>query len=326
MKRIVVAAVVLWGCQGEPVTATPVNDSAITADVEGETTADSTVDSSTDSAIDSAIDSSIDSAIDSSTDSRVDSSTDSGVDAPLADAPADAPGGSDPECGTHKAGAMVYSGAGTKFCIDAREVTRGQYAAFVAASDKKPQPAFCDWNKDYALPISGLSDDHPATNIDWCDAYEFCLWAGKHLCGAIADGAPLYSTAAADSQWAFACENGSGTVYSTGTEPSTDTCRVGSTLGPASVNEYPNCHGTKPPWTRVFNLSGNVREWDGAGCQTDRFKAGMDATYLSSVGCGTRGGHHGTSALSSQCQDPASLRINEKDGFTGFRCCKGPFT
>jgi formylglycine-generating enzyme required for sulfatase activity len=75
---------------------------------------------------------------------------------------------------------------GTKFCIDATEVTQAQYAKFLIAvgSDAAPQASFCAFNDSYA-PTScgpGIFDpttkgDHPVVCVDWCDARAFCAWS-----------------------------------------------------------------------------------------------------------------------------------------------------
>ncbi len=65
------------------------------------------------------------------------------------------------------------------YCIDRTEVTHAEYAAFLA-SGFSTQPAYCSWNTSFETVAT--PDDLPMTNIDWCDAWTFCAWAGKRLC------------------------------------------------------------------------------------------------------------------------------------------------
>ena len=95
--------------------------------------------------------------------------------------PPDCPGTAGPP------GVRIHAEAGT-WCIDSTEVTRAQYGIFVASTDvgALPEPAFCAWNKSF-LPYDGWKDlphdDRPVTKVNWCDAYMYCAWAGKRLCG-----------------------------------------------------------------------------------------------------------------------------------------------
>ena len=84
--------------------------------------------------------------------------------------------------------------AGT-FCVDSTEVTNEQYMAFLTAKggDVGGQPGACKWNSSYVPGDEGVSwpyiagrASYPIVNVDWCDAFMFCNWAGKRLCGPMA--------------------------------------------------------------------------------------------------------------------------------------------
>lgn len=71
------------------------------------------------------------------------------------------------------------------FWIDETEVTRTQYARFVADSGYRPPhvaEGWADegWNWDGTTPPDGTAD-HPVVLVSWYDATEYCAWAGKRL-------------------------------------------------------------------------------------------------------------------------------------------------
>jgi formylglycine-generating enzyme required for sulfatase activity len=66
------------------------------------------------------------------------------------------------------------------YCIDRTEVTRAQYATFLPAAATVTQSAKCSWNTSF--PTVSVQDNLPVTNVDWCDAQAYCIWAGKRLC------------------------------------------------------------------------------------------------------------------------------------------------
>jgi hypothetical protein len=84
--------------------------------------------------------------------------------------------------------ALAFADAGS-YCIDETEVTNGQYQIFINAGvDTNTQNAECSWNTNFKPNCGGANTtgpNQPVTCIDWCDAYAFCKWAGKRLCGKI---------------------------------------------------------------------------------------------------------------------------------------------
>jgi len=92
---------------------------------------------------------------------------------------------------------QVPSPLGGTYGIDRTEVSRAQYAKFLVSkgSDTSGQPPYCEWNKSYD-PASSVraawppldTGDHPVSQVDWCDAYAYCKWAQKRLCGKIGGG------------------------------------------------------------------------------------------------------------------------------------------
>ncbi|MBL8722281.1 MAG: SUMF1/EgtB/PvdO family nonheme iron enzyme [Myxococcales bacterium] len=290
------------GCTGDPVLSEPSADGS--HDILAEAGSDGPLDDSVLDATD---------ATEAATDSATDGPTDAATDT-LTDTSADAPTGSDPACGTHKGGAMVHI-ASAKFCIDATEVTASEYVTFRDAADKGAVPAYCAWNTGYA-PAASFGPDGPMTNVNWCQAQQYCLWAGKHLCSKVGTDQPG-TTGTGDTMWGYACGNSLGTPWATGSdEPGVSavcTLGVGKPVSPKAPSK---CHGASTPYDRIVHLNGNVREWDGAGC------AGLGKADAGSVYCGDRGGYFGNTAEQAKCTNGVEHPIDFSDIATGFRCCK----
>ena len=242
-------------------------------------------------------------------------------------------GAVDLECPAELAGpAMVAlpSPGGTGYCIDSTEVTQAQYQAFLAADPAIEQPAWCGENATFA-PLAesqceGANDparpDHPITCVDACDAWAYCAWAGKHLCGRIGGG-PLGDSGdeneASASEWYSACSGMGENEYAYGDSWEVETCNAGpedfeTTVPPAEVGSFPDCHGREPPFDRVFDMSGNVSEWIDA----------CDDSIGVTPYCWEASGGSNSRSLSS-CAASLYTSWNDVWWFKGFRCCWGPF-
>lgn len=220
---------------------------------------------------------------------------------------------------------------GTKYCIDATEVTQSQYAEFVAnvGDSLVGRAGECDGNMSW-VPIYDEEEgsvcnqyeftpeqtpDQPMGCVDWCDAFAYCHWAGKRLCGQIGGGdlgftAPNDTSSALNNpnidQWYNACSQGGTTVYATGNSPpsSTGACTAGQyPLDNESV-ENSQCKGASLPWSLIIDLSGNLVEWTAA---------------CSGGACAIRGTT--TSNTTNPCTKyGGSSVLTAGEGF-GFRCC-----
>jgi formylglycine-generating enzyme required for sulfatase activity len=229
---------------------------------------------------------------------------------------------------------MVNTGL---FCIDSTEVTQAQYRQFL---DAKPaldgQPPECSWNKTYAPPAPGgwcpfgawVPDQHPnypAVCVDWCDAYAYCRWAGKRLCGKVGGGPNPYSRAddPTSSQWFRACTSAGANPYTYGTSYDPMACNGDQRAGCAKngychaldVGSLATCQSSVSGFAGVFDLNGNVEEWEdscnGSLGQADLClpRGGSAGSDVQSLLCGTNGEHGNT-------------RNYLAEGI-GFRCC-GP--
>lgn len=209
---------------------------------------------------------------------------------------------------------------GSTYCIDSTEVTNGQYAAFLAAkgNDSSGQDAWCSWNTSY-VPNDGwptARDDFPVISVDWCDAFAYCHWAGKSLCGKIGGGPnlPADTAYAPLDAWYNACSQGGTRTYpyGNGYEPATcngaDNFADPDTAGATAVGAKAACAGG---YNGLVDMSGNLAEWEDS-C-TD--SAGPDDI------CRLRGGAFINSDSDLRCDMIGSTYRNYWYHFAGIRCC-----
>jgi formylglycine-generating enzyme required for sulfatase activity len=197
---------------------------------------------------------------------------------------------------------MVLAG---DFCIDATEVTNAHYQAFLDVKDG-PQLGPCDWNTTY-VPTAGWPGpaDLPVGSVDWCDALDYCAWAGKRLCTL--------------SEWTSACSHGGAQDYPYGATYAAQACNVPDTNAPVGVAtpvaSKPSCEGGYPG---LFDMIGNAGEWiydcDGANGPDDKCSYAGGGFAYASLGPDAK--------CSYTYRDPRSSHYD--DG--GIRCCadRGP--
>jgi formylglycine-generating enzyme required for sulfatase activity len=243
------------------------------------------------------------------------------------DAETEAAGKDDAGCpigrGPPMARVTVPAGA---FCIDTTEVTNGDYRKFLDALDGGSpaiQSAACAEHVGFGLhdldggAVSIGPALYPVVNVDWCEAFAFCAWASKRLCGGMGGGRASFenSTDVRGREWGVACSDDGNRTYPYGSTFQPGWCGDGNASPPRSVHsvrDFPMCKGGADP--RVVDLSGNVDEWEDA-CEEP-------ATGLTDP-CLARGGsvNDGTDGPAFTCS--ASYQLRREDGTfdVGFRCC-----
>jgi formylglycine-generating enzyme required for sulfatase activity len=203
------------------------------------------------------------------------------------------------------------------FCIDSTEVTRDDYAEFRAAigTTNAMQPASCSWNTsfDAAAVNDSTTGDLPITGVDWCDAFAYCAWAGKRLCGRPAGGSAPYDAPSdeAQSSWYAACSAGS-KVFPYGAEYDPQACNGGDYDGPdvalVPVGNVTTCEGG---YSGIFDMSGNAWEWEDS-CQTSSGPEDL---------CRARGGGFGNGGQFHRCDYAEFSPARNFHGPVGIRCC-----
>lgn len=209
---------------------------------------------------------------------------------------------------------------GSRYLVDATEVTRRRYADFLAAAGTDTAvlaPAVCAGDHD-ATPRDAWQaeldrPDHPVVFVDWCDAAAYCAWGGKRLCGGI--GGRAYDGGATGdasvSEWFNACSAGGTQPYPYGDYVAGRCNDAGGGDETLPVREPATCEGGFPG---LFGMSGNAREWD-AGCSGDD----------PGSACPVRGGGFRSNPASEGgdlgCFSDFGLERDQADDVTGFRCC-----
>ncbi len=204
---------------------------------------------------------------------------------------------------------------GGNYCIDSTEVTNAQYVAWVETNTPMnvAQGPECAFNTDFFPPTGALAnDDGPVQDIDWCDAFAFCRWYGKRLCGKIGGGSVPYSAINdhAVSQWYNACSRGGDFAYPYGNTYLPDACN-GQEKGAGlwtTAGSLATCVGGFPG---LFDMSGNVWEWEDA----------CDGSTGENDTCRRRGGGYASIASDLDCPTAGNTIRGASNSTTGFRCC-----
>jgi formylglycine-generating enzyme required for sulfatase activity len=264
---------------------------------------------------------------------------DCGVEGGLEDGALDAAGPDSPPdvtlppCTSDAGPTMIRAGGpANNFCIDSTEVTVAQYRAFLEAGvPTTGQVAQCTWNSTYTANVGG-ADDLPQTGVDWCDAYAYCQWAGKVLCGRFIGGKPSGSVGLNElgdlnvHAWYIACSAQGQVRFPYGNVEQEGACNVDdSDAAPnkaVAVKSYAKCVGGYPG---IYDMVGNVWEWfdgpffphdagtDAADAQPDGSPAHQD-TFV-------KGGSFANQASVDCRTDGRNATRDYKAADVGIRCC-----
>jgi formylglycine-generating enzyme len=214
------------------------------------------------------------------------------------------------------------------FSVDATEVTRGQYAAWLVTSPPVgQQTGACAWNTSFTPDSKCMSDpsvcggadcaQHPQPCVDLCDGAAYCRAVGKRLCGAVGGGA-LASGATNDpaqSQWFNVCSSNGVNKFTYGSSLGPNKCNDNMLGGTTTVpvGSKPDCQSTVSGYAGVFDLIGNLAEWED----------NCDGSSGASDTCQPRGTAFGSGAALPSCNQSQSTYRSAASPTIGFRCC-GP--
>jgi formylglycine-generating enzyme required for sulfatase activity len=248
---------------------------------------------------------------------------DVGSDVSILDGGADAPAEATSDGGCPSGRGPVMVKVDSKTCIDTTEVTVAQYRTFVNSVDGGfPQPNECAWNASF-VPLNGVpstsKDPNPIANINWCQAEAFCAWAGKSLCGA-PDGGPypyLAFSSSSQSTWMNACSANGSQSYPYGTTFEAGACNIptqpDANAPVAPAGSFTKCQGSV---TGVFDMVGNIKEWDNA-CLPSGGDAAADLCRRRGAGFDDPSGN----PVNKTCGwDEVDTR-NHQSFTSGVRCC-----
>ena len=198
------------------------------------------------------------------------------------------------------------------FLIDATEVTRGQYAAWLATNPNPAdiwQDATCSWNASFTPDTACMARssvckgadcaNHPQVCIDMCDAVAYCRAIGKHLCSAY--------------EWSNACTSNGVNQFTYGNSIGVGQCH--DTTEPNSsttvpVGTMPECQSPVPGFAGIFDLIGNVSEW----------VADCTGSAGATDSCQSRGGSFGLSEVMPDCSQSVGGQRAYFSDRIGFRC------
>jgi sulfatase modifying factor 1 len=204
---------------------------------------------------------------------------------------------------------------GGTFCIDSTEVTNAQYARFATATTSSAAPPQACAQSTGKTPTTNWPpppgyDDIPVVDVTWCQAYAFCAWEGKRLCGQIGGGslAELDATSPSFSQWLYACTDGGSRAYPYGNTYSGRACggqAVASNIAP--VGSRAGCVGG---FAGIDDMSGNVWEW------TDTCQSNAPGAF-----CHALGGAFDSMPDEMACLGERNWTRTASAGNIGIRCC-----
>jgi sulfatase modifying factor 1 len=211
----------------------------------------------------------------------------------------------------------LLENGGIPYCVDATEVSNGDYAKFIALNlQPNPDEGACSQNSsflpEFGWPAAPEDVKRPVVNVDWCDARAYCAWAGKKLCGAPGgvSGNAHDDKNSDTSLWYSACSNSGADLFPYGQSYGATTCN-GADANDArtlDVDQPSSCINLDD--SRILDMSGNVWEWEDA-CEDD----------TPTGRCRLRGGSFRSNEDSLSCAAADLTARDSKFDDFGFRCC-----
>ncbi len=205
------------------------------------------------------------------------------------------------------------------FCMDAHEVTVGQWVACMDAGNcEQPNTIrpFVTWPNQL---------DHPVNCVDWRAAKKYCELRGKTL--------------PSEAQWEWAATGGDGRTYPWGNEaPTCEHADYVPGVLPSAAGDA-GCHGGGPspvgthrqgdrkwPSGAIHDLAGNVWEWTLDNYQPYEQKEQVDPVIMTdeSLVHSVRGGGWNRSHAGIRSAFRGGARVGYQVPGLGFRCVRNP--
>ena len=194
------------------------------------------------------------------------------------------------------------------FYMDKFEVTVGQYARYLEATDMEEPPDWSTMNQAQHLR-------RPVVNVSWEDAVNYCKWAGKRL--------------PTEAEWEKAARGTDGRIYPWGNEAPT---RLHANYGRkdwddhlalAPVGSY---EAGKSPYG-IYDMAGNAWEWVFDWYELDSYKKGPEKNPIGPAKGDEKVVRGGSWLYVSEFLRSAhrfnAQPMNRHFGY-GFRCAKTP--
>ncbi|MCZ6851745.1 MAG: formylglycine-generating enzyme family protein [Planctomycetota bacterium] len=143
------------------------------------------------------------------------------------------------------------------YWMAATETTRGQFAAFVLATEYETDTEKLGYSYSlvWYLHPWRWGPEHPALSISWNDARAFCTW--------LSEKEQRTYRLPTEAEWEYACRAGTTTPYATGeTISSNDQANFdGESQGELALREPMPVASFPPNAWGLYDMHGNVFEW-----------------------------------------------------------------
>ncbi|HKO30688.1 MAG TPA: SUMF1/EgtB/PvdO family nonheme iron enzyme [Nitrospiraceae bacterium] len=194
------------------------------------------------------------------------------------------------------------------FYMDKYEVTVGQYAKYLEATDMEEPP-------DWAIMNQPQHQKRPVVNVDWEDAVMHCKWAGKRL--------------PTEAEWEKAARGSDGRIYPWGNEAPT---RLHANYGRKEWNNHlalvpvGSFEEGKSPYG-IYDMAGNAWEWVSDWYDYDFYKNSPRRNPIGPATGDSKGVRGGSWLYVSEFLRSAhrftAQPTNRHFGY-GFRCARTP--
>ena len=187
----------------------------------------------------------------------------------------------------------------------------------------------CAFHTSYAAADDMEALAGSIRGVDWCDARDYCAWAGKRLCGGLDGGAPLPfdDEPTVNAEWYRVCSQGGLVLHPYGSVVTDDlipgACNLGQDHDAASFPDppesFPICVVAD---AGIYDMLGNSDEWVNACVEPDQViddagHTAADAGFSNGY-CARVGGAYDDDPTTDCTFAPSWPRQYR---FAGIRCC-----